>query len=81
MITRSGFRVLEVEQGGDLELRHSDIINRLNKRDHYLEAMSKVFLLDNPTTFIGAPGFSRPSSGSTAPPSLLCSVPSPTSNP
>lgn len=36
-------------------LRHSALINRLNKRDHYLEAMAKAFLLDHPKIFIGAP--------------------------
>ena len=29
--------------------------NRLNKRDHYLEAMAKVFHLDHPKLFMGAP--------------------------
>lgn len=36
-------------------LRHSALVNRLNKRDHYLEAMAKAFLLDHPKIFIGAP--------------------------
>ena len=36
-------------------LRHTALINRLNKRDHYLEAMAKAFLLDHPKIFIGAP--------------------------
>ena len=36
-------------------LRHTAMINRLNKRDHYLEAMAKAFLLDHPKIFIGAP--------------------------
>jgi hypothetical protein len=36
-------------------LQHTALINRLNKRDHYLEAMAKAFLLDHPKIFIGAP--------------------------
>jgi hypothetical protein len=36
-------------------LRHTALINHLNKRDHYLEAMAKAFLLDHPKIFIGAP--------------------------
>jgi hypothetical protein len=36
-------------------IRQSAILNRLNKRDHYLEAMTKAFLLDHPKIFIGAP--------------------------
>ncbi|MFN4806847.1 MAG: DUF4391 domain-containing protein [Akkermansiaceae bacterium] len=36
-------------------LRHTALINRLNKRDHYLEAMAKAFLLDHPKIFIGSP--------------------------
>lgn len=36
-------------------LHHTALINRLNKRDHYLEAMAKAFLLDHPKIFIGAP--------------------------
>ena len=35
-------------------LHHTALINRLNKRDHYLEAMAKAFLLDHPKIFIGA---------------------------
>lgn len=35
-------------------IRQSALINRLNKRDHYLEAMAKAFLLDHPKIFIGA---------------------------
>jgi hypothetical protein len=35
-------------------LRHTALINRFNKRDHYLEAMAKAFLLDHPKIFIGA---------------------------
>ena len=35
-------------------LRQAALVNRLNKRDHYLEAMTKVFLLDHPKIFIGA---------------------------
>ncbi|MFN5580502.1 MAG: DUF4391 domain-containing protein, partial [Akkermansiaceae bacterium] len=36
-------------------LRHTALINRLNKRDHYIEAMAKAFILDHPKIFIGAP--------------------------
>jgi hypothetical protein len=36
-------------------LRQSAILNRINKRDHYLEAMTKAFLLDHPKIFLGAP--------------------------
>jgi Domain of unknown function (DUF4391) len=35
-------------------LRQAALLNRLNKRDHYLEAMAKAFLLDYPKIFIGA---------------------------
>lgn len=35
-------------------LHHTALINRLNKRDLYLEAMTKAFLLDHPKIFIGA---------------------------
>lgn len=35
-------------------LRQSSLLNRLNKRDHYLEAMVKALLLDHPKIFIGA---------------------------
>jgi hypothetical protein len=36
-------------------LRHISLVNRLNKRDHYLEAMTKAFILDHPKIFIAAP--------------------------
>ena len=36
-------------------LRQSAILNHINKRDHYLEAMTKAFLLDHPKIFLGAP--------------------------
>lgn len=36
-------------------LRQAALLNRLNKRDHYLEAMTKAFLLDHPKIFLGAP--------------------------
>lgn len=36
-------------------LHPSALLNRLNKRDHYLEAMTKAFLLDHPKIFLGAP--------------------------
>lgn len=41
--------------GADLsQLHHVALLNRTNKRDHYLEAMVKSCLLDHPRLFIGA---------------------------
>lgn len=37
-------------------LRPAALLNRLNKRDLYLEAMTKAFLIDHPQLFIGASG-------------------------
>jgi hypothetical protein len=36
------------------QLHHAALLNRSNKRDHYLEAMVKSYLLDQPHLFIGA---------------------------
>jgi len=35
-------------------IRQPSLLNRLNKHDHYLEAMTKAFLLDHPKIFLGA---------------------------
>ena len=35
-------------------IRFGNLVNRTSKRDLYLEAMTKAFLLDNPRLFIGA---------------------------
>jgi len=37
-------------------LHHASLLNRTNKRDHYLEAMVKAYLLDHPLIFMGASG-------------------------
>jgi len=41
--------------GADLRyLHHTALLNHTNKRDHYLEAMVKSYLIDHPHLFIGA---------------------------
>lgn len=41
--------------GADVShLHHAALLNRSNKRDHYLESMVKSYLLDHPHIFIGA---------------------------
>ena len=36
------------------QLHHTALLNCTNKRDHYLEAMVKSYLIDHPRLFIGA---------------------------
>ena len=35
-------------------IQYANLVNRSNKRDLYIEAMTKAFLIDNPKIFIGA---------------------------